>query len=185
MEVGKEATSERSILQRVYVVHGYNLAVRDAMYAFLESLDLEPIKEQDAVTWAGGGTPFAGQMIEAAFKHAQAIIVLFTGDYQVRLREELRESHAADFLLQPTLDQIFEAGYAFGHSPDRTILIQVGNVHLFSDIDGRYIPNFTGRIDERRNLINRLRNAGCIVNDSTSAWRSAGNFSKRQGKPKK
>ncbi len=33
-------TPDQKILQRVYVVYGYNHAVRDAMYAFLESLDL-------------------------------------------------------------------------------------------------------------------------------------------------
>lgn len=175
----EKAPSDESILHRVYVVHGYDLAMRDAMYAFLEALGLEPIKEQDAITWTGEGTPFAGQMIEVAFKYAQAIIVLFTGDYQIRPR------HEGAFLLQPGLDQIFEAGYAFGHSPERTILVKVGRVHLFSDIEGRYILNFTGKENERRDLITRLNSAGCIMNDSTDAWRSAGNFSKRQRKSKK
>lgn len=188
MEVEKP-TPDQMILQRVYVVYGYNLAVRDAMYAFLEALNLQPITREAAVSWTGEASPFADRIIDAAFKHAQAVVVLFTGDDRVRLHEKLRKrsegAHEKTFQFQPRQDQIFEAGYAFGHSPERTILVQVGQMQLFSDIDGRYIPNFTGKEHERRDLINRLKSAGCIVNDSGDAWRSAGNFSHHQGKSKR
>lgn len=172
MEV-EEPTPDQVILQRVYVVYGYNLAVRDAMYAFLKALNLQPITKEAAVSWTGESSPFADQIIDAAFKHAQAVIVLFTGDDRVRPREKLRRR----IRFQPRQDQIFEAGYAFGRSPERTILIQAGQMQLFSDIDGRYIPNFTGKEDERKDLINRLKGAGCIVNDTGDAWCSAGDFS--------
>ena len=173
--------SDQDILRRVYVVYGCNLAVRDAMYTFLKALDLQPITKEAAVNWTGEGSPFADRVIDAAFKHTQAIIVLFTGDDRARLRKELckrnEESQEKNFCFQPRQDQIFEAGYAFGHSPGRTILVQVGHVKLFSDIDGRYMPNFTGKEDERKDLINRLKSVGCIVNDHGDAWRSAGDFS--------
>jgi len=188
MEAEKPTTGQ-AILHRVYVVYGHNLAVRDAMYAFLGALDLLPITKEDAVNWTGEASPFADRIIDAAFKHAQAVVVLFTGDDRARLRSKLRkrkaEAHEKTFWFQPRQDQIFEAGYAFGRSPERTILVQVGHVQLFSDIDGRYIPNFTGKENERRDLINRLKSAGCIVNDNGDAWRSAGNFSHHQGKSKK
>ena len=188
MEAEKPTTGQ-AILHRVYVVYGHNLVVRDAMYAFLEALDLQPITKEAAVNWTGEGSPFADRVIDAAFKHAQAVIVLFTGDDRARLRSKLRkrneEAHEKAFWFQPRQDQIFEAGYAFGRSPERTILVQVGHVQLFSDIDGRYIPNFTGKENERRDLINRLKSAGCIVNDNGDAWRSAGNFSHHHGKSKK
>lgn len=187
MEAKKPAT-DQAILQRVYVVYGYNLAMRDALYAFLEALDLQPVTKEDAVNLTGEASPFANRIIDAAFKHAQAIIVLFTGDDRARLRNDLRkhneESGEKKFWFQPRQDQIFEAGYAFGHSPERTILIQVGHVRLFSDIDGRYIPNFTGKENERRDLINRLKSAGCLVNDNGDAWHSAGNFSHHRKKIK-
>ncbi len=181
-------TPDQKILQSVYVVYGYNHAVRDAMYAFLEALELQPITKEVAVSWTGEGSPFADRIIDAAFKHAQAVIVLFTGDDRVRLRSTLRkrrEGAHENAFIQPRQDQIFEAGYAFGHSPERTILVQVGQMQLFSDIDGRYIPNFTGKEHERIDLINRLKGAGCIVNDNGDAWRSAGNFSYPQGKSKR
>lgn len=178
-------TPDQKILQRVYVVYGYNHAVRDAMYAFLEALDLQPITKEDAVSLTGEASPFAARIIDAAFKHAQAVIVLFTGDDRVRLHSKLRKpgknAQKNTFQFQPGQDQIFEAGYAFGYSPERTILVQVGQMQLFSDIDGRYIPNFTGKEDERKDLISRLKSAGCFVNDNGDAWRSAGNFSYPHG----
>jgi len=178
----EKPTTDQAILHRVYVVYGHNLAVRDAMYAFLEALDLLPITKEAAVNWTGEASPFADRIIDAAFKHAQAVVVLFTGDDRARLRSKLRkrnaEAHEKTFWFQPRQDQIFEAGYAFGRSPERTILVQVGHVQLFSDIDGRYIPNFTGKENERRDLINRLKSVGCIVNDNGDAWRSAGDFSR-------
>ena len=185
----EKPTPDRAILHRVYVVYGRNLLVRDAMYAFLEALDLQPITREAAVNWTGEGSPFADQIIDAAFKHAQAVIVLFTGDDRARLRRKLlkrnEKAHKKTFWFQPGQDQIFEAGYAFGRSPERTILVQVGLVQLFSDIDGRYIPNFTGEENERRDLINRLKSTGCMVNDNGDAWRSAGNFLLQQAKPGK
>jgi predicted nucleotide-binding protein len=179
----EKLTPEQLILHRVYVVHGNNLAMRDAMYAFLKALALEAITKKTAVAWTGEASPFADQIIKAAFDHARAIIVLFTGDDRVRQRsngnqhKQTGKTPTKKFWFQPRQDQIFEAGYAFGRSPERTILVQIGQIQLFSDIDGRYIPNFTGKEDDRRDLINRLKNAGCIVNDNGDAWRSAGNFS--------
>ncbi len=49
----------------------------------------------------------------------------------------------------------------------------------YTDITGYLKEN------ERRDLINRLKSAGCIVNDNGDAWRSAGNFSHHHGKSKK
>lgn len=177
----EQSADEQAITRSVYVVYGHDLAVRDAMFAFLKSLNLQPITKEAAVKLTGEASPFADRIVDAAFKHVQAIIVLFTGDDRARQRAGLHKGNenvrGKKFWYQPSQDQIFEAGYAFGRSPERTILIQVGNIQLFSDIDGRYIPNFTGKEHERRDLIDRLKNAGCVVNDLDDAWRSAGNFS--------
>jgi predicted nucleotide-binding protein len=187
MEAEKSAT-DQAISRRVYVVYGHNLAMRDAMYDFLEALELQPVTKEAAVSWTGEASPFANRIIDAAFNHAQAVIILFTGDDRARLRSDLHkpdeDSGEKKYWFQPGQDQVFEAGYAFGRSPERTILIQVGRVKLFSDIDGRYIPNFTGKEKERRDLINRLKSAGCQVNDNGDPWRSAGNFSHHQKKSK-
>lgn len=187
----EKPSSDQDNSRMVYVVYGYNLAVRDAMYAFLKALDLQPITKEAAVNWTGEGSPFADRVIDVAFEHARAVIVLFTGDDQAHLRSELHkqyeEASEKSVSFQPRQDQIFEAGYAFSRFPERTILVQVGHVKLFSDIDGRYMSNFTGKENERKDLINRLKSVGCIVNDQGDAWRSAGDFSRaaHRTKPKK
>src|SRR5947208_480334 len=144
----------RDVSRKVYVVHGRNLLIKDAMYAFLQALGLQPITKEAAVNWTEEGTPFVGHVIDTAFEHAQAVIILFTGEDMARLRKDLRHdqdtSNEKDFSPQPRSDQIFEAGYAFGRFPKRTILIRVGHIRLFSDIAGRYALSFTGKENERQ-----------------------------------
>ena len=157
-------------VQYVYVIQGRNQVVRDAIYTFLTILGLQPIaslKQQK-------GTPFMGEVLETAFGSAKAIIVLFTGEERVRLRQELQKPGDKNgentFVPQPGMDQIFKAGYALNRFPERTILIQIGQVKLFSDIDGRYMPNFTGKEAEYRELIERLREIGCVLKEDGKAW---------------
>jgi len=166
--------------KKVYVVHGHNHALRDSMYAFLQALGLQPIEKEVAVDWTGEASPFVSRIIDVAFENAQAIVVLLTGENKTRLREKFWDEHDKNdekvFRSQPSQDQIFEAGYAFGKAPQRTILVQIGDVKLFTDIEGRHIPNFTGNASDRHALKNQLKRAGCKVEDIGISWLSAGNF---------
>jgi predicted nucleotide-binding protein len=166
--------------KRVYVISGTNTALQEEMYTFLRALGLQPIEQSMAVNWTGETSPFIGTVINTAFTYAQAIIILLTGEDTARLREQFWNQYdtlnETEFHLQPGMDQIFEAGYAFGQAPKRTILIQISNIKLFSDIDGRHISNFTGTPSERHLLKNQLKTAGCEVDDTGSSWLTAGNF---------
>lgn len=168
--------------KKVFVVFGRNTAARDAMYEFLGSLSLEPIEWEQARHLTGEATPFVGRILEVAFQHAQAVIVLLTGDDEARLRETYRkesdEEYERIFFPQPRQNQIFEAGYAFGKFSKRTILVQFGRIRPFSDIAGRYIPNFTGTPGDRQALKSRLETAGCVLNDTGMRWLEAGNFAR-------
>ena len=172
--------SQQDIKRKIFVVFGRNIALREAMYEFLRALSLEPIEWEQARHLTGEVTPFVGRILEVAFKHAQTVIVLLTGDDEGRLREAYRKENDADhernFWPQPRQNQIFEAGYAFGKFPKRTILVQFGRIRPFSDIDGRYIPNFTGTAEDRIALKNRLVTAGCVLNDTGLGWLRAGDF---------
>ncbi|HZS79002.1 MAG TPA: TIR domain-containing protein [Ktedonobacteraceae bacterium] len=178
----KKPEPSEDISRNVYLVHGQNSAATRAMCEFLQSLELVPITKETVVKLMGETAPFIGQIIDAAFEHANAVIVLFTGDDLARLRSDLqKDSEKAagrDFAYQPGQDQVFEAGYAFGRYPEHTILLQLGNMQLFSDIDGMYIPIFTGKEDERRSLIDKLKKVGCTLKDDGDKWRKAGNFRK-------
>ena len=169
----------------VYVVYGENTNTEvSSIKDFLNKEGLMVFHKETIVelTWKaipfiGGGpiaaTPFVGDELTVAFKYAQAVIVLLTGEESVRLCKELQreddEEIEKTFHPQPTQEQIFEAGYAFGTSPRRTILVQIGDVQPFSDIAGRHVLRFTGT-DEDYNLLRaRLRLAGCMMGADSEA----------------
>ncbi|HZO71034.1 MAG TPA: TIR domain-containing protein [Ktedonobacteraceae bacterium] len=155
----------------VYVVYGRDHIACETIHTHLKAFNLHLLEKDDVVAKLTKETsPFVGDILTAAFEEAQAIIVLLTGEDRVRLREQFWESHDAryekEFWPQSGQDQIFEAGYAFGISPDRTILVQIGHVRPFSDIAGRYMLHFGNPGDEkadRRALWRRLEKAGCIL----------------------
>ena len=177
MKVSKTLQNRLDKRKKVYVICGRNQALHKAMDTFLRALALQPIEREVAVDRTEETSPFVGSIIDAVFRNAQAIVVLFTGDDKVRLREELWNERDTDNekmeRFQPGADQIFEAGYAFGKAPNRTILVQVGDVKLFTDIEGRHIPNFTGSHSDLQALKTRLIRAGCEVEDKGSAWLDA------------
>lgn len=59
--------------RRVFVVHGRNLAARDAMFSFLRAVGLQPIEWSQAVAMTGEASPYVGTILDAAFGAAQAI----------------------------------------------------------------------------------------------------------------
>lgn len=167
---------EQDNRRNVYVIDGQNVAMRNAMHEFLSALNLQYITKDTAVDQVRG-SPFSDEVLDTTLDSAQAIIVIFTAAEYARLRRKLRKSgEGKKEVPQPGMDQVFEAGYVIGRFPERTILIQIGQVQLFSDIDGRYIPNFSGTEEERKDLINRLRQIGCALQIDENRWRSAGNF---------
>jgi hypothetical protein len=75
----------------IFVVHGRNMAARDAMFTFLRALHLEPIEWNEAIRATGRPSPFIGEVLNAAFSRAQTVLVLMTPDDEARLREEYRQ----------------------------------------------------------------------------------------------
>ena len=73
---------------RVFVIHGRDEEARRALFDFLRAIDLKPIEWSMAVALTGKPAPFVGEILDAAMGYAQAIVVLFTGDDQARLRDE-------------------------------------------------------------------------------------------------
>lgn len=76
---------------RVMVVHGRDVAARNDLFALLRALGLRPIEWNEAVGATETATPYTGDAVEAAFRIAQAAVVLCTPDEQVLLREQLRD----------------------------------------------------------------------------------------------
>ena len=166
--------------RKVFVVHGRNAAARRAMFDFLRSLHLEPIEWDEAVRLTGTGAPYVGDVLDKAFEHAQAVVVVMTGDDEARLRDQFRGKdeppHENELTPQARPNVIFEAGMALGRNPARTIIVQIGPARPFSDILGRHVVHFTGSAEDRQTLASRLETAGCPVQRAGRDWLSSGDF---------
>jgi len=166
---------------RVFVVHGRNQAVRSAVLAFLRSIGLQPIEWSEAVGLTGEAAPFVGQVVEAGFSKAQAVVVILTGDDLVQLRPDLLEDGDPIYEREPTPQArpnvLFEAGYAFAMHPRRTIILEFGRLRPFTDVQGRYVIRMNNTGEKRQELANRLEAAGSLVSLRGTDWHTAGDFS--------
>lgn len=163
----------------VFVVHGRNGAARDAMFEFLRSLDLRPIEWTRAVELTGQGSPYIGEVLDAAFDHAQAVVVLMTPDEVAYLQTQFA-SGEADPETQPAAQArpnvLFEAGMALGRDAERAILVELGQVRPFSDVAGRHAIRLSNDPTQRQALAARLRSAGCPVDLNGTDWQRSGDF---------
>lgn len=164
---------------RVFVVHGRNRVARDGMFAFLKAVGLEPIEWSEAVSLTGEGSPYIGQVLDAAFSAAQAIVVLLTPDEITYLRTEYADTTDDPEIkaaAQARPNVLFEAGMAMGRNAARTVLVELGHVRPFSDVAGRHALRLDGALETRKSLIRRLETAGCRVDTSRSEWETAGDL---------
>jgi hypothetical protein len=149
----------------VFIVHGRNLVARDALQSFLTSAGLKPIPWEAAAAKAGEknktANPFIGQILDAGFDMAQAVVVLLTGDDVARVQRSFEREKLTP---QARPNVLLEAGMALGRFPERTILVQIGEIRGVSDISGRYILRLDRPDGEALSeLLNRLSAAHCTV----------------------
>lgn len=174
-------TRENPNRRSVFVVHGRNESASRSMFSFLRSIELEPIEWAKAVALTGAASPYVGQILDAAFSHAQAVVVLFTPDDEGRLREEFRHesdpTHEAQLTPQARLNVIFEAGMAMGRFQNRTVLVELGDLRPFSDIAGRHVIRLDDSPAKRQEFAQRLQAAGCAIDITGTDWHTEGNFS--------
>jgi predicted nucleotide-binding protein len=158
----------------VFVVHGRNESARDALFAFLRALGLQPLEWTQAIKNTGLGSPDIGTILERAFTDAVAVVVLLTPDDEARLRQEHVKSNDPSYEKnltgQARPNVLFEAGMAFGRNPNSTVLVQLGDLRPFSDVAGKHISRLGNDAKSRTEVANKLANAGCNVNTSGSDW---------------
>lgn len=163
---------------KVFVIHGRNEPARAAFFTFLRALGLTPIEWTEAVRATGQGSPYIGDVLEAAFASAQAVAVLQTPDDVAYLHPSLTYpgDPECEAQMQPRPNVLFEAGMAFGRNPGRTILVELGQVRSFSDIHGRHVVRLDNTVAKRQHLATRLDTAGCTVNTTGTDWHTAGDL---------
>lgn len=174
--MNKVTTDQRA----VFVVHGRNEDLRKAMFEFLRSINLAPLEWTNAVELTGEGSPYIGQILDAAFDHAAAVVVLMTPDEVAYLQGRYGNGDGDPETLpaaQARPNVLFEAGMALGRDARRTVLVEVGTVRPFSDVAGRHAVRLTNDVASRQALANRLQTAGCEVALGGTDWHTTGDFS--------
>jgi predicted nucleotide-binding protein len=150
------------------------------MFRFLRSVGLDPLEWTQALRKTKDGSPYIGTILEAAFGEAAAVVVLLTPDDEAQLRGEFVRPNDPEYERKLTgqarPNVLFEAGMAFGKSPERTVLVQIGSIRPFSDVAGRHIVHMSNQPTSRNELITKLANAGCNVDTSGNDWLSEGDF---------
>ncbi|KKL92525.1 hypothetical protein LCGC14_1883830 [marine sediment metagenome] len=177
-EIKKDQKIRRNFMdlnkKSVFIVHGRDEENRKAMFKFLKAIELDPIEWEEAIVMTGKPNPHIDEILIEAYNNAQAILVLFTPDDEARLKLEFQREEDPDYEKKLTgqarPNVLFEAGMAYGRDPDRTVLIQIGQVRKFSDISGRHLLHFDGSFEARDSLANRLALAGCLINKNGTDW---------------
>jgi predicted nucleotide-binding protein len=178
----EEASSNASRVteeDKVFVVHGRNTIARDGMFDFLRAIRLHPIDWSEAVRLTGKGSPYIGEVLDAAFAEARAVVVLMTPDEVAYLRNEYAYRPDERDLQpsgQPRPNVLFEAGMALGRDADRTIMLQLGDLREFSDVAGRHAIRLDGGAADRKEIAARLETAGCRIDLSGEDWKTAGDL---------
>jgi hypothetical protein len=173
--------------RKVFVAYGRNIEMKKAMFEFLKALDLFPQDWKDWVASTGKSMPYIGEVLEKAFSDAQAIVILLTPDDEGKMNYNFLTDKDPQYEKQLTpqarQNVIFEAGIAMGYRPNRTIIVQIGNIRPFSDIGGRHTIIMDNSTERRGDLAQRLHTAGCPTNTYTDAYFKAGNFDLNASKP--
>jgi predicted nucleotide-binding protein len=180
----RSSTSSRKSFPRrgtsVFVVHGRNEKLRKSLFSFLRSIGLQPIEWRRAIELTRKPNPYVGEILDAAFREAAAVVVLLSPDDEAKLKTDFIKSHdpAYEKVLtgQARPNVLFEAGMAMGRNPDSTVLVQVGDLRPFSDIGGRHVVHLSNSAETRSEFTTKLANAGCNVNTSGTDWLTEGDF---------
>ena len=166
--------------REVFVVHGRNLAARDAVFEFLRAIDLHPVEWSQAILSTARPSPYIGEVLDAAFSRAHAVLVLLTPDDEARLRMAFRTAgdppHEIELAGQARPNVLFEAGMAMGRDENRTVIVELGILRPFSDVAGRHVIRLDDSTQRRQELAHRLQAAGCPVNLDGTDWHTTGDF---------
>ena len=179
---GKSKAVSKPKDNTVFVVYGRDEELRKSVFNFLRALSLKPFEWAHALDQVKKGNPDVKTVIEITMAKASAVLVLFSPDDEVRLKENLRsrdeKKTEAKLVGQPRPNVLFEAGLALGAHPEKTLFVQVGKVRGFTDISGLHMARLTNETDRRNDVANRLAKIGCKVDRVGKDWMTAGDFNR-------
>ncbi|WP_081898606.1 TIR domain-containing protein [Herbidospora cretacea] len=158
----------RESTRSVFVVHGRDEAARRAVFDLIRRMGLEPLEWETLVNRTRSASPYLEDPIREGFAIAQAILILMTPDDIVELHPDLHDNdHTGEGLhCQARPNVLFEAGMAMALNPQRTVIVHIGRMRPVSDLEGRNYIHLNGTPNSIIKLRNRLKTAGCDVNDT-------------------
>jgi len=160
----------------VFLVHGQDRDAVEMVRALLREVGLSPIDFEDARRVSGKPLPYVGDVLDVAFANARAVLVLFTPDERVELVERLRDRTLPIVVEhQPRPNVLIEAGIALISHPDRTVIVEMGEIRNISDLAGRHMVRMTADTPAKRSeIVDRLKDAGCDPVRDGSKWMEVG-----------
>jgi predicted nucleotide-binding protein len=171
--IGQDAEAAE-VTRRVLVVHGRDSQVNARFYDLLHAVDLEPLEWEILVEATGSTAPHLGQVVARAPHLAQAALVLLSPDDIVELHSDLFQDsdppaeRARAGQARPNV--LIELGLVLGTYPERTIVVEVGQMRPVADLAGLNVIRFDGSAVAIKKLLDRLRQAGCQVDTAGTGW---------------
>lgn len=168
--------------KEVFIVHGRNEQVTRELKGVLRALGLTPLDFAQALRRTKKGSPYIGEALDAVLTKDAPVVVLLTPDDQAQLDPALWKpgdpAREKKLTGQARPNVLFEAGMAFGRSPDTTVLVEVGKVKSFTDVAGRHVVRLDNRTASRVELATKLESAGCAVDRTADeeGWLTSGDF---------
>jgi predicted nucleotide-binding protein len=157
----------------LFVVHGRDKKLNEDMFSLLRSLGLNPIEWSKAVAKTRGNNPDVDKIIGGQMKTVQGIVVLISPDEEAKLKPRFCDpSNPSERTLQNQArpNVLFEAGWAFGAYPEKTLLVQVGRTRPISDLGGKHIMRLSNSADSRKELAQRLKKMKFRVDTEGTSW---------------
>jgi hypothetical protein len=152
------------------------------MFELLRAFGLHPLEWGELRAATKKPSPYIGEILDAGFAVSQACVVLMTPDEEVRLRDEYIEDEIERFTAhQPRPNVLLEAGMELDKYRDRTVIVELGRIRQVSDLAGIHTLRMGDRVEKRKELAERLRDAHCDVRIEGTAWHNAGRFDEAIG----
>jgi predicted nucleotide-binding protein len=161
-KISNPAPNRRAVM----VIYGHDKEANTALFDWLRAIGLQPREWDQLVHATDNASPYIADVLNQAFKDAQAVIAFFTPDERVRPR-----GHSEPWRVQARPNVLIEAGMALITHPARTILVVLGPQELPSDLAGRHCI----RLDHTSSkplyqLARRLSDAGCDTDLTGTDW---------------
>jgi hypothetical protein len=163
----------------LFVVHGRDTKLNEDMFGLLRALGLNPIEWSKAVAKTRGINPDVDEIIGGQMKSVQGIVVMISPDEQAKLKPAFCDPAVpTERILQDQArpNVLFEAGWAFGAYPGKTLLVRVGNTRPISDLGGKHIMKLSNSAASRKEFAQRLRKMKFKVDTDGTSWLTEFNF---------